>query len=443
MKFHRILALTILSLTVTHTFADEWPRWLGSNNDANWNEANVIETTEAPPKITWRVPVGLGYSGPAVAYGKVYVMDYLKTSGELANNPSGRDKLEGQERVRCFDFETGKELWTHSYDRPYFLSYASGPRTTTTVADGKVYALGAEGNLLCLDAENGDLVWEKDLVKEYQTEAPIWGFSSHPLVSGNTLYCVVGGEGSIAVAFDKDTGAEKWKALSAVEQGYSPPTMINHAGVDQLLIWHAQALNSLNPETGEVYWSLPVKPAYGMAIMSPRKSGKYLYASGHGRNGALIELDDNTPSAKIVWKAKPKEAVFAANGTPYLHDGYIYGPDIDTSLLICARLSDGERIWTDARPIFGDDLPQRGSRHGTAFLTRNSTNGLFYIFNEKGELVIADLTPEGYDERGRMKLLEPTNEAFGRDVVWTAPAFANQSIIVRNDKELIRCDLSK
>jgi outer membrane protein assembly factor BamB len=253
----------------------------------------------------------------------------------------------------------------------------------------------------------------------------------------------VGGEGSVAVAFDKNTGAEKWRALSSVEPGYCPPTLVDQSGYEQLIIWHSQAINALNPETGELNWTLPLRPAYGMAIMSPRQSGKLLFASGIGRQGALIELGSAKSEATIAWKAKPKEAVFAANCTPYIKDDHIYGADIDTSNLICARLSDGKRIWQDATAIFGTKNAPRGTRHGTVFLTRNTANGLFYLFNEKGELVIADLTPEGYKEKGRKRLLAPTNEAFGRPVVWTAPAFSGKSIVVRNDREMIRYDLSQ
>ncbi len=444
MKRFPLALLSGLLFLPTFAPAADWPRWLGAENDSDWKESGIVEDFSAgDPEVLWRVPVGWGYSGPAVADGRVYLMDYEKTSGEVLNNPGGKSRLEGRERVLCFDRESGELLWSHSYDRPYFLSYAGGPRCTPTVGDGKVFALGAEGNVTCLDAKSGEVIWARDLVADYDTETPIWGFSAHPLLHGDTLYCVVGGPGSVAVAFDKDTGEEKWRALSAAEPGYCPPTMIRQAGVDQLLIWHPEAINALNPATGDVYWSLPLKPSFGMSIMSPRKSGDLLFASGIGRVGALMRLGTEEPTAEFVWRAKPKEALFAANCTPYILGDHIYGPDIDTSELICARLSDGARVWTNGRPVVGEDPAPRGVRHGTAFLTRNTENGLFYIFNENGDLIIAHLSPEGYEEKGVVSLLEATNEAFGRPVVWSSPAFAGRSIFVRNDKELIRCDLSR
>jgi len=439
--FHTFLALAIAPWLM----AQDWPRWQGVGNTSEWQAADVLETFSADAEADeiWRVPVGLGYSGASVADGKVFVMDYVKASGKISNSPSGRNKLEGKERVRCVDLETGKDLWTHSYNRPYFISYAAGPRCTPTVSEGKVYSIGAEGNLTCLNATDGELIWEKDFIKDFKAKTPIWGFSAHPLVHGDTLYSIVGGEGSVAVAFDKNTGEEKWRALSATEQGYCPPIMIKQAGVQQLVIWHGSAINGLNPKDGSAYWTLPLQPNYGMAIASPRKSGNHLFATGHGHTAALIKLGTEKPTAEIVWRAKPKEALFAANATPFIKGDHIYGVDLFSSSLICAKLSDGKRVWTDATPVSGKKEAPRGSVHGTAFLTRNTTNGLFYIFNEQGHLVIADLTPEGYDEKGRIPVIEPTNESFGNPVVWTGPAFSGHSMIVRNDKEMVRISLKK
>src|SRR5262249_13827908 len=144
------------------------------------------------------------------------------------DNPNGRAKLEGKERVLCLDAASGKELWKYEYDVTYAISYPAGPRCTPAVAGGKVYALGAEGNLLCLDAAKGDLVWGKDLKKEYGlNEAPLWGFCSHPLIDGNRLYCIVGGKDKVVAAFDKDTGKELWTSLSSKEGGgYGSPVLI-------------------------------------------------------------------------------------------------------------------------------------------------------------------------------------------------------------------------
>src|SRR4029079_15599930 len=133
----------------------------------------------------------------------------------------------------------------------------AGPRCTPTVHEGKVYALGAEGNLLCLDAASGKPVWSKDFQKDYKATTALWGYSSHPLVDGMKLICVVGGEGSVAVAFNKDTGKEVWKAINSKDPGYTSPSIIEAGGRRQLLIWHPEAICSLDPESGKEFWSVP------------------------------------------------------------------------------------------------------------------------------------------------------------------------------------------
>ena len=240
---------------------EDWPGWLGASRDSVWRETGILDKfPEGGPKVLWRTPVAGGYAGPAVAGGKVYVHDYEAT-GDVSANPGARSDRQGKERVLCLDAKTGKEIWRHEHDVPYKISYAYGPRCTPTVSGGKVYTLGAEGLLCCLDAEQGDELWSKDLKAEYKTTTPIWGFAGHPLVDGQKLICLVGGPGSVVVTFDRDTGQELWRALSAnPDAGYCPPKIIEAGGKRQLLVWHPQALNSLNPETGEVYWTEKLEP---------------------------------------------------------------------------------------------------------------------------------------------------------------------------------------
>jgi len=275
------------------------------------------------------------------------------------------------------------------------------------------------------------VIWSVDYVKEYGVKTPMWGFAAHPLVDGDLLYCVVGGEGSIVVAFNKNTGKEVWRALSSREPGYCPPSIITHAGVRQLLIWHSESLNSLDPKTGKVYWTAALKPFVGMAIAAPRKWESYLLASNFGV-AALLKLDDDKPGAEIQWRGEPKNAIFSANVTPFIDDGTIYGCDIETGALMGVDLRDGTRLWQTTAATFGG--PGR-ARYGTAFVVKNGDR--FVLFNEKGDLILANLTRKGYEELGRQHVLEPTNVVFGRSVVWSHPAFANRCLYARNDKELV------
>jgi outer membrane protein assembly factor BamB len=433
-----LAVIVIGQMVACAALGDDWPQWLGPQRAGVWREKGIVERFDAGgPKEKWRAPIAGGYSGPAVVGDRVFVTDYVKASGEATNDPGLRAELQGKERVLCLAASDGKELWKHEYDCPYKISYPAGPRATPTVTGGKVYTLGAEGNLFCLDASSGKPLWSKDLKKAYQTDAPMWGFCAHPLVDGNKLYCVVGGSGSVAVAFDKDTGKELWRALSASEPGYCPPTMIEAGGKKQLLIWHADGLNSLNPETGEVYWSDPLKPAYGMSITAPQKSGDYLYASGIGKCAALYKLDRDKPSADVVWVATPNMAVFCANSTPQIDGETIFGNDCEVGDLRAVKLATGERLWSSFEPTTGGE---RRESHGTTFITKHGER--YFLFSEKGDLIIVRLTAEKYEEISRAHLLEPTNEAFGRPVVWSHPAYANKCVYVRNDREIACFDLA-
>ena len=442
------LLLFILLPTATPTArGDDWPQWMGPTRDGVWRETGLVKSI--PPAglpVKWRAEVKGGYSGPAVADGRVYLMDYDRQKGAVANAPNDRNSLAGRERVLCLDATTGAILWKHDYDCPYTISYASGPRCTPTVADGKVYTLGSEGNLFCLDAATGRVIWSKDFKKDYAAPTPLWGFCGHPLVDGNRLVCLVGGEGSVAVAFDKDTGRELWRALSASESGYCPPSIIESAGVRQLVIWDADNLNSLDPATGAVLWSQPLKPSYGMSIMAPRvattKQGQVLFASGIGRVAALYSLAADKPGASIAWRGEPKSAVYCANSTPFINGDTLYGCDCDTGFLTAVDLATGKRLWETGEPTLGN----RRGRHGTAFLVRqgsDSSDDRTWLFSETGDLVLARLTPAAYEELGRMHLLAPTNECFGREVVWSHPAFANRCIFARNDREIVCVSLAE
>ena len=312
---------------------------------------------------------------------------------------------------------------------------------TPVIDEGKVYSLGAMGDLMCLEAKSGKVIWEVSLPEKFGGKTPIWGHSAHPLIHGDLVYVLGGGEGELALALDKKTGEKKWGALTAPEIGYCPPTLIKHGGVEQLLIWTPLELTSLNPADGSVYWAKPLKPNYNMSVTAPRMSGNRLFASGIGRVGAMYELSSEKPEAKTLWKGKAKNAVYTSNSTPVIVDEVIYGVDIDTSQLMAVSMEDGERLWGTTKPTVGEE----GSRvrHGTAFVTYHAPSKLFYLWNEVGELIIAELSPEGYKERSVTKILEPTNEAFKRPVVWSAPAFAKKSVLVRNDKELVRVNLAK
>ncbi len=430
------------SLVGNAVFADDWPQWLGPERDSVWRESGIVEKfpTNGPP-IRWRAKIGGGYAGPVVANGRVYVADRTRAQG--AGDPSApSDRSAGRafERVLCLREADGQLLWKHEYECPYTISYPAGPRVAPMVSEGRVYTLGAEGSLLCLDAVTGKVIWSHEFKQDFGIRAPVWGFAGHPLLDGNRLICLAGGAGSTAVAFDKDTGKELWRALSATEPGYSSPVIYQAGGKRQLILWHPEAANSLDPETGEVYWSVPFKSRTGMSLATPRKLGDLLFFTAFYSGSLMLRLDSAKPAAATVWRTfkvneKDTTHLNAVMCTPFLEDGYIYGV-CSYGQLRCLKLETGARVWeTFQATTSGEPV-----RWANAFIVKNG--GRFFLFNEKGDLIIAKLSPRGYEEISRAHLLEPANKDCGRPVVWSHPAFANRRIYVRNDKEIICADLA-
>jgi outer membrane protein assembly factor BamB len=451
-------SLILVALCTTATArADDWPQWLGPKRDGVWRENGIVEAFPAEgPKIKWRAPIGGGYAGPAVAGGKVYVHDRILGPG--AKNPdnpfSRKETIAGSERILCLDENDGQVVWEYKYDCPYVgLSYATGPRATPLVAGGKVYALGAVGNLVCLDAAKGTLIWSKDLVKEYthQLLGSGWGFAGHPLLDGDRLICLVGGKGSIAVAFHKDTGAEIWKNLTAAEPGYAPPTMCEHGGKRFLIVWHPYSINALDPVTGKLFWSQQYGDkkfvGAGMTIPTPRQFGDLLYFSAFYAGSVMLKLH-GTDQPEIVWKAHGRdvmpdetEALHCVMSTPYIKGSYIYGAD-SYGEFRCLDVNTGERIWSTHKPITG-----KSTRWGNVFIVPQGDRVV--LFNEQGELLLAKLSPKGYEEISRARILEPTTPIPNypskdiRRVIWSHPAYADRCVFARSDREIVCVSLAK
>ncbi|HEX6962869.1 MAG TPA: PQQ-binding-like beta-propeller repeat protein [Lacipirellula sp.] len=428
------LGFALALATASSAVADDWPQWMGRQRDNVWREDNLIEKFPAGgPKILWRTPVAGGYAGPAVVEGRVFLMDYVTEENVKVDN-FDRKASTGIERVLCLDEATGQVVWKHEYPVTYTISYPAGPRCTPTVHEGKVYALGAEGNLACLDAKTGDVAWSKNLPIDYNTKTALWGYAGHPLVDGDNLICVVGGEGSHAVAFDKNTGSERWRALTSPEQGYSPPTIFEAGGVRQLILVRPNAVTSVDPATGQQYWSVSYEATMNSIIMSPVVDGDLLYVGGYNNKSLLLKLAAEKPEAEIVWRDRGANAISPVNVQPYAQDGVLYGFD-QKGVLRAIELESGRKLWETPQPV-----SERPQYSGTAFIVRQGDRN--WLFNDSGELIIARLTREGYEEIDRAKVIAPTNTAFGRDVVWSMPAFANRRAYLRNDQECICVDLA-
>jgi outer membrane protein assembly factor BamB len=435
--------------------ADDWPQWLGPQRDGVWRETGILEKfPDGGPKVRWRVPVGMGYAGPAVAAGKVFVADRVLADGAAnPENPFARkDKLPGGaipgvERILCLDEADGKLLWKHEWARGYTMSYAAGPRATPAVsADGKVYVLGAEGDLFCLAAADGKVLWQGRIGGGDPENTPVWGFAGHPLIDGDRLICL-GDRTAIVQCFDRHTGKLLWKAVSGRDPGYGPPTIIEHAGRRQLIVWHPQAVSSLDPATGEKLWEHAWDIKAGLTAPTPRLDGDRLFLTAFYNGPLMLKLDADKPGATVLWKGKSAsempdrtDGLHSIMSTPVVKDGHIYGV-CSYGQLRCLEAATGKRVWETLAATTRSGKPVRWAN---AFLVAHGDR--FFLSNELGELIIARLTPSGYEEIGRAKLLEPTNPDArtekGRMVVWSHPAFANRSVYLRNDKELVCVSLA-
>ncbi len=441
-----LLILGLLATAAAPVVADDWAQWRGPDRLAVWQEDGILEAfPEEGLKVKWRTPLRSGFAGPAVAGGRVFVLDWLE-------DPQSRT-LDGTERLVALDEETGEVLWTHEWATTYRMlmaSYAVGPRATPTVDGDRVYAVGATGRLFCFEAASGDVLWSKDYIADYDTSVPTWGIASAPLVDGDKLIAVVGGEpDALVVAFDKRTGEEIWRAVEVVgEMGYGQPVIYEAGGARQLIVWHAAALVSLDPETGEVYWAEDWEVGAGMSVATPVRSGDYLLVSQFYNGSLMMRLNADRPAATLLWKGSSRsempdqtQGLHSLITTPLIIGDHVYGVGSYGELRgLDART--GERVWTSP------DMTTQ-ERWGTAFLVRHRDR--YFVNNDNGDLIIAQFTPEGYVELDRTKLIEADgsagigagpNRRWDRAINWTHPAYANRHIIQRNNSEIVRASLA-
>lgn len=420
--------LGLVCLLAPPARADDWPQWRGPNRDGVWRETGVVERF-ATPELThkWRAEISSGYSGPTVAKGRVYVTDRVVEPKQI-------------ERVHCFDEQTGKPIWSHAYDCVYTgVGYEAGPRASVTVDDGRADALGTMGNLSCFDAATGAILWQKDCNAAYQIEMPMWGVAAAPLIEGELLIVQIGGENACLVAFDRRTGEERWKAL-ADKASYSAPVMTEQGGRRVIVCWTGEHVAALDPRTGELLWSHPFTPTrMVIAIATPVIDNNRAFVSCFYDGSLMLRLDPDRPAAEEIWRRlgpdeQHTESLHSMIGTPLVRGDYIYGVD-SYGELRCLDAKTGDRIWEDRTAT-----PR--ARWSTIHMVENGDRT--WMFNERGELLITQLSPEGFKEISRAKLIEPTLEQLRQrqGVCWAHPAFANRCVFARNDKELVCASLA-
>lgn len=411
--------------------ADDWPQWRGPGRDGVWHETGVVEAFASPQlRPLWTAPVGAGYCGPTVAGDQVFVMDRTTSPEE-------------QERVLCFDRKNGKALWTHAYACAYRdIDYALGPRASVTVADGRAFAFGTMGHATCLEVSEGKVLWARDLATELRAIINVWGVTAAPLVVGDLVIFQIGGQpDACLVALDVKTGQERWRALDG-RASYSAPRLIQSGGRSAVLAWTGNWLACLDPVSGKVHWKEAFKPNK-MVINVPDpvldEIGGKVFLTSFYDGSFLFGLKPDFGKPDFIWQRKgmserKTDALHSMIMTPLIREGHAYGID-SYGEMRCLNLATGDRVWEDTSLL-------ANGRWATAYFVQNGDRT--WITTEKGEIVIAKLTPQGFQRLSSAQFLTPNTTLRGRNhpIAWSHPAYAQKCLFARSDGELVCVSLA-
>ncbi len=385
--------------TLTTGEPGDFPSFLGPNRN-NWVSGNELppDWHSRTPKELWRRDIGLGWSSFSVA-------------GSLAFTMEQRGN---RELTVCYEARTGAPIWAHAENSRFSESMGGdGPRSTPTVhEDGKVYALGAKGILLCLEGRTGDVIWRRDTLSEAGHDNLTWAKSCSPLIVEDTVVITLGNSKDRSLAaYDRLTGEPRWRSGDD-QPAYATPVLTSLAGQDQIVSFNASSVSGHHPATGEMLWSQKLKRISSHnatpLIVGPNR---FLVGMGYGHGSHLIEIQSNGGqlSPSEIWhsnKFKPKFADMV------YRDGHVYG--LDEGRLVCLQLEDGQRAW-------------RGSRfkHGQLL----GVGDRLLIQAESGEIVIAQASPAKQEIHHRFDALSSKT--------WNHPVLAGRLLLVRNDREAI------
>lgn len=399
-----IIAFTLacaLSLAVRASAAD-WPRFLGpTGNGVSADKGINKNWAEKPPKELWRVALGdSGFAGPSVAKGRVYIIDH-KGDKDL---------------VRVLDLKNGTDLWTpYSYQDSDRQSDGWGySQSTPTVDNGRVYTLGRLGTLNCFDAASGKLLWTRNIIADFKGRLPGWNLAASPYIDGNKLIVCPGGPDAAVAALDKMTGVTLWKGGGSDNGGYATPVAVTLNGKKQYLIFTSANVMGVDVNDGTQLWKFPWVTGANVNASTPIAIGNSVFitsAYGHGAAFLDVALDGVTQR----WMKREIQSRFT---TPLLLNGMLY-TTTDNNNLVCFDPQTGEIKWKQPGFEWG----------GLVYV-----DGVVIVADgAKGDVVMFNPTPDGYQELGRIKPLG------GRS--WTAPIVADGKLLVRNQQALVCLDL--
>lgn len=380
-----------------------WTDFRGPARDGLYEEM-AIQTKWAAnglPQL-WKQPIGGGYASFVIAEGRAFTIEQRRA----------------QETVAAYDVETGRELWTHGWNAEFRESMGGdGPRATPTWHDGRIYALGAGGELRCLDAKSGKLIWNRNILADNGAENIQWGMSASPLIVDDKVIMLPGGkQGKSVVAYNKLTGAPIWRALND-EASYTSPMLVTLAGRRQILAVTAYRVVGL-AENGTLLWEYPWQNSATINVSQPIVVGpnRFFISAGYGKGAALVEVNPagQNFTARTVWENSSMKNKFNSS---VLHNGYIYG--LDEGILSCVDAATGARKW-------------KGGRYGYGQLLLASNH--LIVITESGELVLVRAAPDQLTEISRFPALEGKT--------WNVPAISNNRLLVRNTTQMAAYNLS-
>jgi outer membrane protein assembly factor BamB len=380
-----------LSLPLTLCAAD-WPQWRGVGRDGHALGTQFPTTWPAlPPKPKWTANIGLGYSGAAIARGKVFIHT--------------RDDDKGKERCLCLNANDGKELWEISYSstfEPPDNTAGKGPNATPTVDGDRVYFFGLGGMLTCADFATGKVLWQHNCNKEYwgvvQTADdddawfPPCGASASPLVDGDIVIVPVGGKKAGAITgFDRNTGKLVWKALED-RSSYASPLISSPGGVKQIVAFTGTRMVGLRHSDRELLWDYPFPAKYEQTIVSPVVWKDQVIIGGEAKPTVAVKLtrDGDKVKKEIAWKSEDLRMYLA---TPIVFSGHLLGFDHRMSRLVCVKLDTGETVWTS---------PGLGTKH----LSLVAAGDVLLALTLEGELLVMKASTEEHVRLAKWKVSE-------------------------------------
>jgi outer membrane protein assembly factor BamB len=380
-----------------------WTNFRGPRRDGKYDEASV--STNWPANglpVLWKQPVGVGHASFVVADGKAYTIEQRRS----------------QEVVAAYDINNGHELWTQKWNAEYADSTGDGPRATPTWDQGRLYALGATGELRCLDAGSGAVIWGKNILSENQSKNLPWAQAASPLIVDDKVVVLPGGaNGKSVVAYNKMTGAPVWKVLDD-PQAYVSPMLVELAGRRQIVVVSSYRVVGLAPENGALLWSYSWDTDNGINVSQPVvvDRNRFFISSGYGKGAALVEVkgSGNSFTASTIWENKNMKNKFNSS---VLHNGYVYG--LDEGILVCLDVNTGERKWKDGR--YG---------YGQVVLAGNH----LIVTSDQGDVALVNASPDKYTEVARFTALSGQT--------WNYPAIASGKLLVRNSNEMAAFDIS-